>query len=139
MAYKRGQEVFRDPKPFIYVVNPKYCKIVCDCCLKLCENEGILKACATCKWVHYCDQTCQKDAWKSHHKLECKYLQMLNNTKELKELFGGSFQEVLLQLLKTTLKLKNKGHASGSTIVIKLVKKMRGSLTTNWNANIFKC
>ena len=110
MAYKRGQEVFRDPKPFIYVVNPKYCKIVCDCCLKLCENEGILKACAICKWVHYCDQTCQKDAWKSHHKLECKYLQMLNNTKELKDLFGGSFQEVLLQLLKTTLKLKNKGQ-----------------------------
>ena len=35
---------------------------------------------------------------------------MLNNSKKLKELLDGSFQEVLLQLLKTTLKLKNKGQ-----------------------------
>ena len=62
MAYRRGQEVFREPKPFSYVVLPKYRKVVCDWCLKMCENEGILKACAKCNWVYYCDQTCQKEA-----------------------------------------------------------------------------
>ena len=39
MAYRRGQEVFREPKPFSYVVLPKYRKVVCDCCLEMCENE----------------------------------------------------------------------------------------------------
>ena len=110
MAYKRGQEVLRDSKPFSYVVFQKYRKIVCDCCLKKYKNEGILKACAKCKWVYYCDQTCQKDAWKSHHKVECKYLQEQNMPESLKEIFNGDFQnnqETILRLLKTTLKLKN--------------------------------
>ena len=112
MAYRRGQEVFREPKPFSYVVLPKYRKVVCDCCLEMCENEGILKSCAKCKWVYYCDQTCQKEAWKSHHKLECKYLQDQYIPKILKVIFNGDFhqqQEDILKLLKTTLKLKNNG------------------------------
>ena len=90
MAYKRGEEVFRDPKPFIYFVDPKYCKVVCDWCLKMCDNEGILKACTRCKWVYYCDQTCQKEAWNSHHKSECKYLQKQNMPQLVKELFDGN-------------------------------------------------
>ena len=116
MAYKRGQEVFRDPKPFSYFVFPKYRKIVCDWCLKMCENEGILKACTKCKWVYYCNQTCQKNAWKSHHKLECKYLQTHYMTNIDKTNFSGAFegvekcQELYLELLRTTLKLKNNGN-----------------------------
>ena len=113
MAYKRGQEVFRDPKPFSYIVFPKYRKIVCDWCLKMCENEEILKACTKCKWVHYCNQTCQKEAWKSHHKLECKYLQTQNKSKNVEKTFSGDFeeaQEIYLELLRTTLKLKNNGR-----------------------------
>ena len=112
MVYKCGQEVFRDPEPFSYIVIPKYRKIVCDWCLKMCESEGILKACAKCNWVYYCDQTCQKEAWKSHHKLECKYLQNQNMTENLKEIFSTDFhtyQEVFLRLLKTTLKLNKNG------------------------------
>ena len=113
MAYKRGEEVFRDPKPFIYFVDPKYRKVVCDWGLKMCENEGILKACIKCKWVHYCDQTCQKEAWNSHHKLECKYLQKQSMTENLKEIFSGDcgdyWQDHFLKLLKTTLKLNNNG------------------------------
>ena len=35
MTYKRGEEVFCDPKPFIYFIVPKYCKVVCDWCLKI--------------------------------------------------------------------------------------------------------
>ena len=89
MAYKCGQEVFCDPKPFAYYVEPKYSKVVCDCCLEMCESEGILKACAKCKWVYYCDQTCQKEAWKSHHKLECKFLQEQNMPEKVKEIFDG--------------------------------------------------
>ena len=109
MAYKCGQEVFRESKPFSYIVFPKYRKIVCDWCLKMCESEGILKACVKCKWVHYCDQTCQKEAWKSHHKLECQYLQTQNMPKDIKECLFSDFQnyqELILKVLKTTLKLR---------------------------------
>ena len=111
MAYKCGQEIFCDPKPFAYYVEPKYSKVVCDCCLELCESEGILKACAKCKWVYYCDQTCQKEAWKSHHKLECKFLQEQNMPEKVKEIFDGQseFSQTCLKLLRTILKLKNKG------------------------------
>ena len=115
MAYKRGQEVFCDPNPFSYVVDPKYRKIVCDCCLKMSNSQEFLKACAKCNWVYYCDQTCQKEAWKSHHKLECKYLLKENMSKNLKEMFNGDFHDsqlLFLKLLKTILKLnklKEKG------------------------------
>ena len=113
MAYKRGQEVFRDPKPFVYYVQPNYRKVVCDWCLKMCENEGILKKCTRCKWVYYCDQSCQKEAWNSHHKSECKYLQKQNMPQLVKELFDGnshSTQEAYVKLLKTILKLKKNGR-----------------------------
>ena len=105
MAYKHGEEVFRDPKPFIYFVDPKYRKVVCDWCLKMCENEGILKACTRCKWVYYCDQTCQKEAWNSHHMSECKYLQTI--PQFVKELSTGT-QGLYLVLMKIILKLKSK-------------------------------
>ena len=110
MAYKCGQEVFRESKPFSYIVFPKYRKIVCDWCLKMCESEGILKVCTKCRWVHYCDQTCQKEAWKSHHKLECQYLQTQNMPKDIKECLFSDFQnyqELILKVLKTTLKLRS--------------------------------
>ena len=61
MAYKRGQEAFRDPNPFVYYVQPNYRKVVCDWCLKMYEDEKTLKACTRCKWVYYCDKTCQKE------------------------------------------------------------------------------
>ena len=112
MAFKRGQEVFRDTKPFIYFVEPNFRKVVCDWCLKMCENEGILKTCTKCKWVYYCDQTCQKEAWNSHHKSECKYLQKQNMPHVVKELFDGNLQGTqgfYLVLLKIILKLKNNG------------------------------
>ena len=113
MGYKRGEEVFRDAKPFIYYVLPDYRKIVCDWCLKMCENEGILKACARCKWVYYCDQTCQQEAWNSHHKSECKYLQKQNMPQPVKEHFDGNCHDIQLghlKMLKTILKLKNSGR-----------------------------
>ena len=111
MAYKRGQEVFRDPKPFAYYVFPLYHKVVCDWCLKMCEDEGILKACTRCKWVYYCDKSCQKEAWNSHHKSECKYLQKQNMPEKVKEIFDGQseLRTLILELMRTILKLKNKG------------------------------
>ena len=113
MAYKHGQEAFRDPKPFVYYVRPNCRKVVCDWCLKVFENEGILKECSKCKWVYYCDQTCQKEAWISHHKSECKYLQKQNMLEMVKEHYYGDAQdteEFYLKILKTILKLKSKGR-----------------------------
>ena len=113
MAYKRGQEVFRDPKPFVYCVQPNYRKVVCDWCLKMCQNEGIIKACTRCNWVYYCNQNCQKEAWNSHHKSECKYLQKQNMPQLVKEHFDGNCHDIQLghlKMLKTILKLKNSGR-----------------------------
>ena len=77
MAYVKGQEVFRDSKPFSYVVLPKYSKIVCDACLHMSQTEGELSRCTKCQAVYYCNKNCQLEAWKSHHKLECYYLQRM--------------------------------------------------------------
>ena len=75
MAYERGQEVFRS-QPFAYVIDTFYLQEVCDFCIKYKkeENENFsLKRCTACKVVYYCSSKCQKKAWKSHHKLECRY------------------------------------------------------------------
>ena len=117
MSYQRGQEVFRDSKPFSYVICPRYRKVVCDFCLKKCDFEGLLLACGQCKLVYYCDQKCQREGWKSHHKLECKYLG--NMPPEISDVFkenhlpedgGNEIQMIVLKVLKTTLKLDKDGR-----------------------------
>ena len=111
--YKCGQEVLRDLKPFSYYVHPNYLTTVCDCCLKMCEREGILKACARCHLVYYCDQNCQKLSWKSHHKFQCKYLQRKNMPENVKEMFDGHsefFLPFTLEILRTIYKLNNNGR-----------------------------
>ena len=68
--YGPGQEVMRC-QPFVYAIKSNYRHRVCDWCLQL-YNDGKVKACAACKYVCYCSKLCQKKAWKSHHKFECK-------------------------------------------------------------------
>ena len=41
--------------------------VVCHTCFKRQEK---LHRCGQCKFAHYCDRTCQKDAW-LNHKNEC--------------------------------------------------------------------
>ena len=119
MVYQRGQEVFRDPKPFSYTIYPKCRKVVCDSCLKLYPDEGILKVCTKCNLVYYCGRKCQKDAWKSHHKLECEYLENMpseidvafNEAENLPNEDGvHEIQMIFLNVLKTTLKLDQNGE-----------------------------
>ena len=133
MAYVRGQEVFRDSKPFSYVVKAKYSKIVCDGCLHMSKNEGELSRCTKCRAVYYCNRKCQLEAWKSHHKLECYYLQRMPFmfkmfqdigsqmiSVEGSDLFGAASEkskdeiknyvkEEVLKLLRIILKLSEKG------------------------------
>ena len=68
--YGPGQEVMRC-QPFVYAIKSNYRNRVCDWCLQM-HNEGEVKACAACKYVCYCSKLCQKKAWKSHHKFECR-------------------------------------------------------------------
>ena len=84
MAFSTGSEILRDSKPFCYYVNPRYRKVVCGWCLKM-RQKGI-GTCTKCKFVSFCNKTCQEEAWTSHHKLECKYLQKMSNALELMEL-----------------------------------------------------
>ncbi|XP_072493008.1 histone-lysine N-methyltransferase SMYD1 isoform X1 [Notamacropus eugenii] len=49
------------------VVFDSFTQIVCHTCFKRQEK---LQRCGQCKFAHYCDRTCQKDAW-LNHKNEC--------------------------------------------------------------------
>ena len=77
MGFRAGEDVFVESKPFSYVVDPvdpEFCKNVCDSCLK--EANGLF-ACTKCHEVYYCSKSCQKNAWESHHEVECGYLQSI--------------------------------------------------------------
>ncbi|XP_074141784.1 histone-lysine N-methyltransferase SMYD1 isoform X2 [Sminthopsis crassicaudata] len=49
------------------VVFDSFIQVVCHTCFKRQEK---LQRCGQCKFAHYCDRTCQKDAW-LNHKNEC--------------------------------------------------------------------
>ena len=102
MGYRAGEDVFVESKPFSYVVDPQFCKNVCDSCLK--EGNGLF-ACAKCHKVYYCNRSCQKNAWKSHHEVECGYLQII---PEYFKLLPEYMTEVLF-VLRIVLKLSQNG------------------------------
>ena len=77
--YQSGQEVLRS-QAFAFIVyknsktnkNKNLClSTVCDNCNLINESElEPLKRCTKCKWVYYCNRSCQKKAWKNYHE-EC--------------------------------------------------------------------
>ncbi|XP_061734882.1 histone-lysine N-methyltransferase SMYD3 isoform X2 [Nerophis ophidion] len=69
---KRGQLLFSS-EPMASCVSNKVAKDVCHRCFA--QNNTLLR-CSQCKMAHYCNITCQKQAW-SDHKRECKCLQSL--------------------------------------------------------------
>ncbi|KAM9061688.1 histone-lysine N-methyltransferase SMYD1 isoform X1 [Sarcophilus harrisii] len=58
--------VFAEPA-YSAVVFDSFTQVVCHTCFKRQEK---LQRCGQCKFAHYCDRTCQKDAW-LNHKNEC--------------------------------------------------------------------
>ena len=93
MGYELGHEVLRC-EPFSYVVYTEFRSTVCDFCLKA-KTSHSLKKCSACKIVYYCDSTCQKNAWKSHHQDECQYLKTIPN-----ELLSNQVWQILRIILK---------------------------------------
>ena len=73
MSYNKGEVVLRC-KPFSYIVKNHVLSSVCDFCLSSEQIKNSLKKCSNCKIVYYCNVSCQKNAWYSHHKEECTYL-----------------------------------------------------------------
>ena len=88
VSYEPGDVVFKE-EPFAYIIKPEARSSVCDFCIKRYESTE-LKKCTKCKFVHYCDGECQKNAWKSH-KHECKLIEALINNIEpdMKKVFFG--------------------------------------------------
>ena len=135
MGYRAGEDVFVESKPFSYVVDPQFRKIVCDSCLK--EANGLF-ACTECHEVYYCDKSCQKNAWKSHHKVECGYLQnipeYLNSPPKIKV--------VALFALRIVLKLSQNGKDEFVTLpngkkryfadLMSHKDKLKEDMETNW-------
>ena len=84
-------------------------------------DEGILKVCTKCNLVYYCGRKCQKDAWKSHHKLECEYLE--NMPSEMDVAFNGAdnlpnedgvheIQMIFLNVLRTEREQRSRSMES---------------------------
>ena len=73
MVFEIGQEVLRC-QPFAYSIFTEYLSSVCDFCLKFKLDDPAMKLqkCSGCKVLFYCSTACQKKAWASHHKWECK-------------------------------------------------------------------
>uniref|UniRef100_A0A8C3F4S9 [histone H3]-lysine(4) N-trimethyltransferase n=1 Tax=Chrysemys picta bellii TaxID=8478 RepID=A0A8C3F4S9_CHRPI len=61
-----GDVIFAEPA-YAAVVFDSLTHLVCHTCFKRQEK---LHRCGQCKFAHYCDRTCQKDAW-LNHKHEC--------------------------------------------------------------------
>nr|XP_028558975.1 histone-lysine N-methyltransferase SMYD1 isoform X1 [Podarcis muralis] len=61
-----GDVIFAE-RAYAAVVFDSLTHLVCHTCFKRHEK---LQRCGQCKFAHYCDRTCQKDAW-ANHKNEC--------------------------------------------------------------------
>ncbi|CAF9930485.1 MAG: hypothetical protein ALECFALPRED_004611 [Alectoria fallacina] len=80
-----GEDVF-SKQQILNIADSAHLITTCDCCFIWlgdsvnlrtytisAENSGtILKKCGGCQVVRYCSTSCQRKAWKSHHKAECK-------------------------------------------------------------------
>ena len=65
-------------------------------------------ACANCNGVYYCDKVCQRNAWKSHHKIECEYFRHIpDEVADIKDPFlKAMFRKgVPILMVRTILKL----------------------------------
>ncbi|KAM3939861.1 histone-lysine N-methyltransferase SMYD1 isoform 2-T2 [Leptodactylus fuscus] len=67
-----GDVIFAEPS-YAAVVFDNLTHCVCHSCFKRQEK---LQRCGQCKFAHYCDRTCQKDAW-VNHKHECAAIKKL--------------------------------------------------------------
>ncbi|XP_039985904.1 histone-lysine N-methyltransferase SMYD3 [Xiphias gladius] len=68
----RGELVY-SAEPLACCVSNRHAREVCHGCFTRCET---LLRCSQCKTAHYCNITCQKQAWPGH-KRECKCLRSL--------------------------------------------------------------
>ncbi|XP_043916583.1 histone-lysine N-methyltransferase SMYD3 [Protopterus annectens] len=60
--------------PFAYTVSKEGRGLVCEFCFA--KKQGLLR-CSRCKFVSYCDTSCQKQAWQDH-KRECLCLKSVS-------------------------------------------------------------
>ena len=67
MGYQKGEVIIKE-QPFSYVIEVDCRSSICDFCVKPASKTGkTLKNCSACKVVYYCNASCQKNAWISHH------------------------------------------------------------------------
>ena len=67
MGYQKGEVIIKE-QPFSYVIEVDCRSSICDFCVKAASKTGkTLKNCSACKVVYYCNASCQKNAWISHH------------------------------------------------------------------------
>ena len=53
--------------------------------------------CLKCEFVHYCDKSCQEQAWNLYHKDECSYLIRKEElTNKVRALYSGRMLENVL-------------------------------------------
>lgn len=79
-AHMRDEELYMLALPILLEcdTNPKCDSNVC----RSTNVEKVLYRCSSCRTTTYCDDICQKSAWKSH-KSECKHIISLTNQGQL--------------------------------------------------------
>jgi hypothetical protein len=119
-------------------------KIRCDQCLKKKDNNNnILQTCSRCQSVYYCDRSCQKSSWISHHKLLCPLYkkskiemddEMLKRGTILIEKFLNNENENKNYLFETFLKLMTH-RTEQSNDNLKYFEKISNDIYENLNFN----
>ena len=128
--YKAGQEVMRC-EPFAHAIKNEYRTIVCDWCLAFKKKEGELKKCGQCIFVYYCNRTCQLNAWRSYHNLECKLFKFFSEM-EL------TFRALNHNLVESILPTKNHNSVFLARILLKLKNGRDYVILPNGQKRFFK-
>ncbi|XP_015041837.1 histone-lysine N-methyltransferase SMYD3 isoform X1 [Drosophila pseudoobscura] len=71
-SVKRGQRILTE-KPFAFVLKSQYRLERCDNCLEATK----VRKCSNCRYVSYCNRSCQTQAW-AQHKHECPFLKSIH-------------------------------------------------------------
>ena len=113
MVYEPGQEVFRS-RFFSHIIEPEFRARVCDFCLDMKGDDNSTMRCSGCKFVYYCQKSCQKSAWRqNHHRKECPVFAKMSSEFEkspMKPVLKMSdLDNFIFHVVRIIVKLNNGG------------------------------
>ncbi|KAH9213659.1 hypothetical protein DL95DRAFT_462760 [Leptodontidium sp. 2 PMI_412] len=133
---KIGEVIFRIPNPLVAVPDFEDGLRICDNCFACEEQGGVMtvpnagikfSSCKECRTVLYCDETCQREAWKHHYKFECGFRKVFAKAPSLRARISGLTQR--LAFMRANNKISNDEWAEIRTL-------FRGKITEDLGSRL---